>query len=102
MRDFQDRVYNELCRDFCLARIGPRRQRFKRSERQAQQAALRTEVNAERAARADIDEKTKELETDRLFADDQERFLNNQERDLKERVSFSAEQERVYKESDSS
>ena len=85
MRDFQDRVYNELCRDFCLARIGPRRQRFKRSEWQAQQAALRTEVNAERAARADIDEKTKELETDRLFADDQERFLNNQERDLKER-----------------
>ena len=85
MRDFQDRVYNELCRDFCLARIGPRRQRFKRSEWQAQQAALRTEVNAERAARAEINEKAKELETDRLFADDQERFLNNQERDLKER-----------------
>jgi hypothetical protein len=85
MRDFQDRVYNELCRDFCLARIGPRRQRFKRSEWQAQQAALRAEVNAERAARAEISEKAKALETDRLFADDQERFLNNQERDLKER-----------------
>lgn len=85
MRDFQDRVYNELCRDFCLARIGPRRQRFKRSEWQAQQAALRAEVNAERAARAEISEKAKALETDRLFAEDQERFLNNQERDLKER-----------------
>lgn len=85
MRDFQDRVYNELCRDFCLARIGPRRQRFKRSEWQAQQAALRTEVNAERAARAEISEKAKALEIDRLFADDQERFLNNQEQDLKER-----------------
>ncbi len=87
MRDFQDRVYNELCRDFGMARLGPRRQRLKRSEWQAQQAALLVEVNAERAARADIDEKTKELETDRLFADDQERFLNNQERDLKERES---------------
>lgn len=87
MRDFQDRVYNELCRDFGMARLGPRRQRLKRSEWQAQQAALLVEVKAERAARADIDEKTKELETDRLFADDQERFLNNQERDLKERES---------------
>lgn len=85
MRDFQDRVYNELCRDFGMARLGPRRQRLKRSEWQAQQAALLVEVKAERAARADINEKTKELETDRLFADDQERFLNNQERDLKER-----------------
>lgn len=85
MRDFQDRVYSELCRDFCLARIGPRRQRFKRSEWQAQQAALRAEVNAERAARAEISEKAKALEIDRLFADDQERFLNNQEQDLKER-----------------
>ncbi|MGL4223076.1 MAG: hypothetical protein ACRCSS_20845, partial [Shewanella sp.] len=77
----------ELCRDFGMARLGPRRQRLKRSEWQAQQAALLVEVKAERAARADIDEKTKELETDRLFADDQERFLNNQERDLKERES---------------
>ena len=68
-----------------MARIGPRRQRLKRFEWKAQQAALRAEVNAERAARAEISEKAKELETDRLFADDQERFLNNQERDLKER-----------------
>lgn len=87
MRDFQDRVYNELFREFGMARLGPRRQRLKRSEWQAQQAALLVEVKAERAARADINEKTKELETDRLFADDQERFLNNQERDLKERES---------------
>lgn len=87
MRDFQDRVYNELFRNFGMARLGPRRQRLKRSEWQAQQAALLVEVKAERAARADINEKTKELETDRLFADDQERFLNNQERDLKERES---------------
>ncbi len=87
MRDFQDRVYNELFRDFGMSRLGPRRQRLTRAEWQAQQAALLVEVKAERAARADINEKTKELETDRLFADDQERFLNNQERDLKERES---------------
>ena len=42
-------------------------------------------MNAERAARAEISEKAKALEIDRLFADDQERFLNNQEQDLKER-----------------
>lgn len=85
MRDFQDRVYSELCRNFAMARIGPRRQRLKRFEWKAQQAALRAEVNAERAARAEISEKAKALEIDRLFAEDQERFLNNQERDLKER-----------------
>ncbi len=49
MRDWQDRLYQAVGREFGLARLGPKRQRLTRAEWVAQQAAQQAILSAERA-----------------------------------------------------
>lgn len=49
MRNWQDRLYQAVGREFGLARLGPKRQRLTRAEWVAQQAAQQAILSAERA-----------------------------------------------------
>lgn len=49
MRDWQDRLYQAVGREFGLARLGPKRQRLTRAQWVAQQAAQQAILSAERA-----------------------------------------------------
>lgn len=49
MRDWQDRLYQAVGREFGLARLGPKRQRLTRAEWVAQQAAQQAILSVERA-----------------------------------------------------
>lgn len=52
MRDWQDRLYQAVGREFGLARLGPKRQRLTRAEWVAQQAAQKAIAAVERAGAA--------------------------------------------------
>ncbi|MGY1511388.1 plasmid recombination protein [Aeromonas hydrophila] len=49
MRDWQDRLYQAIGREFGLARLGPKRQRLTRAQWVAQQATQQAILSAERA-----------------------------------------------------
>ena len=84
MRDWQDRLYQAVGREFGLARLGPKRQRLTRAEWVAQQAAQQAILSAERAG----------VSTRKPTAEEQEAVF----KDIKGKEVGLLRKERVYTE----